>query len=349
MSKTKTNTRINTSSLVTFGLPLTLIAVMVLITRSKVFEAHPDALSVGVTIDLLFTIPFVYFLLIKKKNIPKTTVVSFFVLGVLISSFIIPQEQQFTLNWAKTWIFPIVELSVASYVFYKVRKTILRYKANAQLKPDFFTALKETCIEILPRKAATLVAMELAVFYYGFIAWKKRTIEKNEFTYHKNSGTIALLLALILIIGVETYTIHILLLKWNVIAAWIASGLSIYSGIQIFGFLKSIAKRPIVIDDNILHLRYGILSETSIEINSIETIEITSKDIEFDTKTRKLSPLGELEGHNMVITLKNEQTLIGLYGIEKTYKRIAFFIDTKEEFKTTLEDKINATSSNLIQ
>ncbi|WP_438425959.1 hypothetical protein [Aquimarina macrocephali] len=328
------------SNLVVFGVPLLLILSVILITKSQIFATNTSALSIGITLDLLFTIPIVYFILIKKKNIPKTTIVPFFILGMVIASYIIPQEHQSILNWAKNWVFPFVELGVGVFVFYKVRQTIKRYKANSKQELDFFSALKETCSEIAPGKIAIFLTMELAVFYYGFISWKKRILAENEFTYHKNSGTISLLAALIVIIGVETYVLHILLLKWSAIAAWIASILSVYSSIQIFGFLKSIIKRPIIIEDGILHLRYGILSETTIDINTIESIEITSKEIEFDTKTIKLSPLGELESHNMLITLKQENTFSGLYGMKKTYKTIAFFIDDKERFTSSIKEAL---------
>ncbi|WP_234423318.1 hypothetical protein [Aquimarina spinulae] len=333
------------SNLVVFGVPVLLILLVVLITKSQIFASNTGALSIGITLDLLFTIPIVYFVLIKKKNIPKTTIVPFFILGMVIASYIIPQEHQSTLNWAKNWIFPFVELGVGVFVFYKVRQTIKRYKANAKQELDFFSALKETCGEIAPGKIAIFLTMELAVFYYGFVSWKKRILAENEFTYHKNSGTISLLAALIIIIGVETYVLHVLLLKWSVIAAWIASILSVYSSIQIFGFLKSIIKRPTTIEGDILHLRYGILSETTIDINNIASIEITNKEIEIDTKTIKLSPLGELENHNMLITLKKENMFSGLYGMKKTYTTIAFFIDDKERLKKMLESNILHSTS----
>lgn len=336
-----TTTRIN-SNLLIFGVPLLLLLSVILITKLKIFEANTSALSIGITLDLVFTIPIVYFVLIQKKKIPRTTTIPLFILGILIASYIIPKEHQSLLHWIKTWIFPLVELGVGIFVFYKVRKTVKQYKINAQQGLDFFSALKESCQEVLPGKAATLLAMELAVFYYGFIYWKKKTLKKNEFTYHKKSGSISLLTALILIIGIETYVLHILLLKWSVIAAWVISILSIYSGIQIFGFLKSMLKRPIAIETNKLYLRYGILSETIIDITAITSIEITTKDIKFDTNTRKLSPLGTLESHNMVITLKKESTLTGLYGIKKPYTTIAFFVDDKEGFKTELESTIKA-------
>lgn len=342
MNTTKTH-----NYLIVFGTPLLLILSVILISRGLLFETNNNSLSIGITLDLLFTIPFFYFLLIRKKNIPKTTIIPFFVLGIWVASYSIPKEHQFLLNWIKTWVFPLVEIGVVIFVFHKVRQTLKQYKTNTKDKQDFFTALKQTCFDILPKRIATFLAMELAVFYYGFIVWKKRVLKENEFSYHKNSGTISLLVAFIFIIGVETYVIHILLLKWSAIAAWAASVLSMYSSIQIFGFLKSILKRPICIEEEQIQLRYGILSETTININEIESIEITSKDIELNTETRKLSPLGELESHNMLITLKNKNTLFGLYGTQKTYKKIAFYIDQKEKFKTTL-DNIMLIKSNLI-
>jgi len=130
-------------------------------------------------------------------------------------------------------------------------------------------------------------------------------------------------------------------MKWSTVAAWIVSGLSIYSGIQIFGFLKSMSKRPFSIEANTIHLRYGILSEATIDINNIKSIEISSKPIEFDDNIRKLSPLGELESHNIVINVKNENAMTGLYGVKRKFKTLAFYIDEKEEFKAELDKKIH--------
>jgi len=186
--------------------------------------------------------------------------------------------------------------------------------------------------------------MEIAVFYFGFISWKKRIFSANEFTYHKNSGTISVLLGFMLVIIIETYVLHILLLKWSSIAAWIATGLSIYSGIQIFGFLKSLFQRPILIDNGKLYLRYGIMSEAIIDIKNIASVEISSSDLTINESTRKLSPLGELDSHNFLITVHKENTVHGLYGIKKSFKTIAFYVDDKEKFQRLLESTICNTN-----
>ncbi len=340
MNKMKVTTRIN-GNLITVAIPILLIASLFILAKSEAFASNISSLSIGITLDLLFTIPAIYFLLIRKKAIPKITVVPFFVMGMLIAFQIIPKEHQFILKWVKTWIFPIVELSVILFLVYKIQQIRIQYKAHTLQKPDFFTALQEASRAVIPGKVSTLLTMEIAVIYYGFIYWKRKKLSKNEFTYHKNSGTIALLIALIGIIGIETYVLHILLLKWNHIAAWIVSGASIYSGVQIFGFLKSITKRPISIENNTLLIRYGILSEVSIPIKDIVSIDITSKDIELDSTTRKLSPFGNLENHNIVITLQKEYILNGLYGSKKSFQTLVLFVDQKEDFKTMIENNPN--------
>ena len=171
-----------------------------------------------------------------------------------------------------------------------------------------------------------------------FSIGNKISLKKNEFSYHKNSGSITLLIALLLIIAVETITLHVLLAKWSSTAAWILTLLSMYSGFQIFGFLKSMPKRPISIESDKLFLRYGIMTEATIAIKDIERVEVSSKDLELDSETRKLSFLGALESHNIILHLKEENMLIGLYGIQRKFKRLALFVDNKAAFI----DQLNA-------
>lgn len=319
-------------NLVIFGIPLLIIGLIILIAKSPIFINNPNKLAIGITFDLLLTVPFVYFLLIRKTKIPKTTVVPFLIFGMIICSIILPSEHQYYLNLFKTWAFPLIELLILSFVIYTFRKGVKRYQFNKKESFDFFTTLKNTCNEILPKGLVIPFATEVAVFYYGFIYWRKRELKKNEYSYHKESGTITLLIALIFIIAIETVVLHALLAKWSTIAAWILTFLSIYSGIQIFGFLKSMLKRPLLIKDKKLYLRYGIMNESTIDLNDIESIEVSSKEIEADRTTRRLSFLGALESHNIVIRLKKENTLTGLYGIKRTFKVLALYVDEKTEF-----------------
>lgn len=327
-------------NLIIFGIPILIVGILVLIAKSSFFEVHPNRLSIGITIDLLLTVPVIYLMLIRKTSIPKTTVVPIIIVGMLICSIILPEENQFYLELFKTWILPIVELSIVSYIIHNVSKAVKQYKSNKIESADFFTTLKTTCYEMLPKIAVIPFVTEISVFYYGFVYWKKRELDENEFSYHKESGTITLLIAIIFIVAIETFVLHTLLTKWSNVAAWILTSVSVYSGVQLLGFLKSMYKRPILIKNGKLFLRYGIMNETIISIDNINSIELSSKDIELNKETRKLSFLGELESHNIIIRLKEENILTGLYGTKCKYRNLVLHVDKNAEFKDLLDNAL---------
>ncbi len=182
--------------LIIFGLPLLLIVAMVSLIKSPLFLLNPSKLSLAITIDLLFTIPLVYLFLIRKTTVPKITVVTLCIPGMVICTIILPEKHQEYLRLFKIWVLPVVELSILSYVIYNLRKVIKRFRQNKQNSLDFFTVLKDTCYSILPKMAVIPIVTEIAVMYYGFWYWKKRELKENEFSYHKNSGIVSLLIAI---------------------------------------------------------------------------------------------------------------------------------------------------------
>ena len=299
-----------------------------------------SAFTIALTADLLLTIPLVYFLLIRKTSIPKTTVVPVMVIGFLLGSYFLPKESQTYLLYFKTWALPVIEISVFSYIVYKVRKVIVQYRALKGESVDFFAVLKQTCEAVLPKKIVVPFTTEIAVLYYGFVHWKTIHFKDNEFSYHKNSGSPALLFAFIFVVLIETFAVHILLDQWNAIVAWILTGLSLYTGLQVFGFAKSMFKRPITIEENTIRLRYGIMSETDIELNTIKAIELSYKPVELDDTMKRLSILGEMESHNVLIHLNEPATLKGLYGKQSSYTTLLLHVDEPKRFEAYINNQI---------
>lgn len=327
-------------NLIALGVPLSLLGILIILMQTS-FVTGGGTLSMAITADLLLTVPLVYFLLIRKTNIPKTTVIPVMVVGVLVGSYFLPVESQAYLNLFKTWALPIIELSILTIVIIKVRGAIKTYKVLKGGTPDFYNALKSTCYEILPKKLVMPFATEIAVIYYGFINWSKRPLQENEFTYHKESGTPALFGAFIFIIAIETVALHFLIAPSSAILAWMLTILSLYTAIQVLGFARSLSKRPIAINQHSVSLKYGILNEAEILFTDIDSIELSGKSLEKDVLTKTLSPLGELESHNVVIRLKKENTLVGLYGIKRNFKVLGFYLDKPKEFKIALEENMS--------
>ncbi len=326
-------------NLINFGIPLLLFGLLIWLMKTTAFNGN-DILDLAFTADLLFTVPLIYFLLIRKSKIPATTVIPVMVIGLLLGFYFLPTGSQHYLNLFKTWALPVVELSVLIFVIVKVRFAAKKYKSLSDSSADFFSALKSTCSEILPAKLVQPFATELAVIYYGFIKWKSSSLKENEFSYHQKSGSQSLFGAFILIIAVETVGLHYLIAQWNVVVAWVLTGLSIYTALQILGFAKSLSHRPVVLLPSSLHLKYGILSEATIPFADITSVELSWKPLEKSKLTRSLSPLGELESHNLIIHLKKENKLKGLYGMEKPFQTISLYIDNPTAFKNTIEDNL---------
>lgn len=92
-----------------------------------------------------------------------------------------------------------------------------------------------------------------------------------------------------------------------------------------------------------LHLCYGIMNETIIEFSNIDNIEISSQDLEFNKETRRFGFLGSLESHNVVIRLKEENTMTGLYGIKRRYKNLALHVDDKNNFVNKLNKALKSS------
>jgi len=323
-------------NLIKFGVPLVLLGTLILLMNSSFLNGN-DTLSFAITTDLLLTVPLVYFLLIRKSKIPNTTVIPVMIIGLIIGSYFLPPESQTYLSIFKTWALPIIEISILTFVIIKVRSAIRKYKRLQGSTPDFFNALKSTCYDILPKKLVLPFATEVAVFYYGFINWKTKKLNDNEFTYHKKSGTPALFYAFILIIGIETIAIHFLLTRWSLIAAWILTALSIYSAIQVLGFAKSLTQRPITINQESITLKYGILNEVEIPFSDVDKIELSQKSLAKDKLTKTLSPLGELESHNVILHLKKENELMGLYGVKKKFIILGFHVDEPKKFSERMK------------
>jgi len=235
--------------------------------------------------------------------------VPLFIIGIMVISYIIPFKYQSLLSIVKIWILPFVELSAISFVIFKIRKTIIHFKKNTTQSTDFYTILKNICYDTFPKILAALITTEIAIYYYGFINWKTMKLKSNEYSYHKESGATTILLALIFVIAVETVAFHLLLAKWNTIVAWIASILSIYTALIIFGFLRSMSKRPFKIENNVLYLNHGIMTETIIPITNIESLEFLGfKDQELDDDTKYLSQFKGIESPTLKLKLKKRQT-----------------------------------------
>ncbi len=295
-------------------------------------------LSSAIMVDLLVTIPVLYFLLVRKTKVPIITVVPVFIIGSFLGTLWLPASAQEPLQVFHAYVLPFLEFGVLGFVGFKAYR-VIKISGGKQGE-DVFSALKQTTQELIPQPTlANLLAMELAILYYGFLNWKKYTFRENEFSYHRKSSSVAILSILILIVGVETCALHVLMERWSIVLAWMLSVLSIYIGFQLFGIACSLSKRPVVVTDKELIFLYGILSKARIPKSQIKEVSLFRKTINKEDEIMKLSPLGDLDGHNLLVELHEPATLEGLYGRKKSFSKLALHLDEKGKFLELFADQ----------
>ncbi len=319
------------------ALPILLLTGLWLLICSKLYLQH-EYMPLAVTVDLIITVPILYFLLVRKTSIPNITVLPVMVLGLALGTLILPEEDQLYLSLFKSWGLPFIEIAVLALVMVNVRRAVLRYQDLKTPGIDFFTAVKSTTSDLFPSALAPVVATEIAVIYYTFMKWRHTPLNEFEFSYHKTSSSRVLFTLILFLLVVETLIFHLLLTQWSLVAAWVVTGISIYAFLQILAFSKSISHRPIAIEDEQLHLRYGIMQEVTVDIKDITGIDRWSTGLSQKTESIKLSLLGHLESQNILLRLGQEYQLNGLYGNTRKFKAIALHVDQPEKFKSTVEE-----------
>lgn len=286
-------------------------------------------LAIGLTLDFCLSLPLLYGIVIYKTSIPKTTVVPVFLLGVVLSTWLIPGEEQGVLDGIKTWCLPLVELTVMAYVLYKVFQIRKLYKA--QESTDFYSQVLGVTEALFPKRISHFMAAELSVPYYCFGMRKQRDLKAEEFSYHKKSGTTTVLWAFLMIILVETFVMHLLLSLWSILAAWILTILSLYTCLQILGLIRSMVRRPIEIKDQYLWLKYGTFGDAKVDLSNIKALRVLAYNERTDNAT-PFSFLKDLEHPNVLLELEENVTLSLAFGLKKETKKVVFFVDEVAAF-----------------
>ncbi|WP_203292659.1 hypothetical protein [Luteirhabdus pelagi] len=318
------------------GVPLLLLASLFFVGSATLLQQH-STLPLAISIDVLMTIPLVYFLLIRRTSIPNLTIIPFTIVCFLVGHYVLPDNQHRYLDLFQTYGLPLLELVAISFVGIKVYKIIHSFKSHNHI-PDVYDAITAAVRESFPARVVPIASSEFAILYYGFIAWRKRIIGAGEFTYHKKNGIVSTFIAILVILTIETAVLHLLLDKWNGVVAWIVTGISIYTGLQVLGIMKSIPRRPVQIKDGMAILRFGILKETTIDILDILHIENRKPSLsEEDNKALSIGLSGPLLEDNIEIKLRKPTTVNMLYGLRRKSDHISLYVDNPLEFIAEVE------------
>ncbi len=305
------------------------IVAEVLVVQAPGFGQNPDLLSFAVTFDLTIGIPLAYYLIVSRKlNVTPASALVVFLACTGLAGLILPASHQTYLRLVEKALL-LTEGGLLVYGVVQVRNVVRAYRAAAQHRADFLLNLREALQGVLGVPVVLSIAVnEISTVRYGLLFWlggQEVLPGQKSFTTHKESGYVAVWAVLLFVLVLETAGLHFLLLQWSPVAAYISTGLSIYSIVFFVADLASMVKRPIVFHDETLLFRIGIRWNATIARDDIKRLTpIRDFDKAKEKDTLLCAPANV---PNLLLELHQPVVVTGFFGIRRQTQRIAFHAD----------------------
>lgn len=323
------NLRTNNAFVVSFKIVVLvlLLGSLVAISQSSLFASY-DLIRTALAIDFLFTVPVLYFFLIKRTSIPPITVIPVFLASFALASLLLPDGVGI-MRVAGWVLVPAVEFVVFGYLVFRIYRMRKTYLDEAGQGLDLMERLRNGFVrELKPPFVARSAAFEVAIFAYVLFKWRRP--REAGFSCHRTNGSTPVLAVFLFLLVTETVGLHFLLSMWSPTLALVVTAFSIYFIVQIVAHLKALRLRPIVVTDSSLLLRCGILGDAVIPREAVESAEMVGGAD--DTKGIALLPLGGMSQPNVRVTLTEQVTIYGLYGFESRASVVRVYVDDPSAF-----------------
>jgi hypothetical protein len=286
-------------------------------------------LTFAVTFDLiLIPLALYYFVMVRKVGVVKVSLAGVLILSIIAANFLLPEGSKTYLSYVEIFA-GIVELSVIALLVVNIRKVRKEYLSVSENSSDFVRNLRQSfSVVISSPLLLNVITSEAAMFRYGLFFFEgKQEIDKESlvFTTWERSGFGSVMGVFLAVSIIETIALHLLLQSWSVVAAWVLTGISIYTAIFIVAYWSSVLKRPILFKNDVLHLRIGILWNAEIRKDTISSVS-RIRNFEKDSSTLNIGT-SVFEEPNVLIELNKETSIDGLYGFKKQINRVALYVD----------------------
>ena len=323
------------------GLPLLVMIACSILVCTPVFLHHEQRLSTAILLDLTITAPVLYFLAIRKTRVSNTTVIRIFVAGVLLAGILLGKHNPL-LQGIKTWISPLVECCL---IFLVIRKIYQARKAKTK-DIDFLTQARVIVSHVTGNaRIGDIIGSEFAVFYYALAPTPSlyassslsatSSMPAGAFSYARSTGAGPVVSAFLICMVAEGVGFHFLLAHWSPLTAWILTGLSAYTMLQLFAHMRAMKVRPIRLEDGVLQLRNGLAADVNIDIENIGEITRTTRTSSKE-KALKLALFGPLESHSIRIKLRRPVTVTRMFGIRRQAHVLLFAVDKPAELMAAI-------------
>lgn len=307
-------------------------------------------LILGSIIDLAIISPLLVMAIDRKKKFNLKRLIILMAGGLVSARFLIPAEyfEPFkAVSYAGFAVEGSLLLLEMALFFLLVRymPAIIKQARSSEESLLFsFPTAVEGKLHNYPIVKA--VAAEFLMFYYAFMSWKKSPAKGNGFfTLHKNSSLAAMQIMLIHAVVIETIGVHWLLHEMSAILSIIMLILNVYTVIFFIGDIQAVRLNPLKMTDQSLYISLGLAKKMVLPIDNIESItidpELLGAKLDRKTTIDFIAKDFDTVTPHMILELKRPSRATYLFGMEKTYTRVALRLDSPAEFLEALKERMS--------
>jgi hypothetical protein len=298
---------------------------------------HARAVSLGLTVDMVVVVPLMFYILVvRPRGLPLVSLAPVLILAALAASRILPADHQQPLRVLEAVVVPI-ELGLIGWIAWRAASALR--KAQREEAGDPLEQLRRAALELIRNdRAAAVLASEVAVFYYAFASWRARPhapAGSSAHTHHIRSGHAGIVLALLLVLAAEGLAVHVLLLKWSAVIAWMFTIGSAYGALWLIADYRATVLRPILVSDESILVRAGL--RCTLHVPRAWIADVGRKKPEFGKEILDLTFLG---APTRWLTLSEPMLAQGPYGFRRRVRAIGIEPDTPEEFDRVFAERL---------
>jgi hypothetical protein len=292
------------------------------IVGSEMFRRAPETFAFAATFDLTISAALVvWWLGVRKGKLPWWFAVATLSWGVAIAKAHVPHAPIGALVAAGG----ALEVITAGWLLIRIRRVARATRAARDAGP--IGALEAGLIAgRFPRRAATIVATELAVVWLAVTGWFRKP---GAGFAMRGTGWILIAGTLGFLTVMETAAAHIALSMWTPVAAWISTVSSLYMLVWFAGDAHAIRLYPIAVVGGVVRISVGVRWRVAVPVGQI-----------VDVVESKVVPDGALSlailEPSVVIALREPIEVVGLLGRRKRADRLALTIDDPAGFKAAI-------------
>ena len=289
--------------------------------------ANP-VLAWGVTFDLTISIPLLYwFFVVRTGKARALTIAPVFLVGTMTASAVIPRAEQQFLRQLGAVMVPFAELLLAGALVRRIAKARKERSTSSDPYERIHAAARALAGDGL---VANVIASEIAMLYYATFGWRLRAEEPRgtALTFHERSGWGSILACIFVLIAAEGLGMHLLLSRWSPIAAWAWTGLDLWAAVWLLGDYNALRLRRSFLDDDALHLRFGMRWSVTIPRELIASIDEVRSESAW--KRKGVLKVSLLEEPTVLITLREPLVAHGMAGLRKTITAVALRPDQED-------------------